>query len=104
MIVEERTYHVYTGKLAELTRVYEAEGTGVQQEILGRLIGAFTTDIGQLSCFVQIWAYDDFDDRSTRRARLAADPRWQAFLPKITPLIHTQHNRILVPTPFSPLR
>jgi hypothetical protein len=38
------------------------------------------------------------------RARLQADPRWQAFLAKIQPLIHTQQNRILVPTSFSPLR
>jgi hypothetical protein len=35
---------------------------------------------------------------------LQADERWKAFLAKIQPLIHTQRNRILVPTSFSPLR
>ncbi len=104
MIVEERTYHVYTGKLPELVKLYASEGIEVQQEILGNLVGAYTTDIGELSCYVSLWAYDDFAQREQRRAMLAADPRWQAFLPRIAPLIHTQRNRILVPTPFSPAR
>ena len=38
------------------------------------------------------------------RARLQADERWQGFLARIQPLIHTQQNRILVPTSFSPIR
>ena len=33
-----------------------------------------------------------------------ADEAWVAFLAKIQPLIHTQENRILIPTSFSPLR
>jgi len=104
MIVEQRDYHVYTGKLAELVRLYETEGIAVQQEILGGFIGAFTTEIGALSTYTSMWRYQSFDEREQRRARLQADERWKAFLPKIQPLIHTQQNRILVPTPFSPLR
>ena len=104
VIVEQRDYHVYTGKLPELVRLYETEGTAIQQEILGRLVGAFTTDIGDLSTYTHIWAYDDFAEREERRARLAADERWKDFLAKILPLIHTQRNRIMVPTSYSPLR
>ncbi|MCS7006894.1 MAG: NIPSNAP family protein [Thermoleophilia bacterium] len=104
MIVEERDYHVATGKLPELLRLYETEGVALAQEFLGRLVGAFTTDVGELSTYTHIWAYESYEDRAQRRARLQADPRWQAFLAKIQPLIHTQRNRILVPTSFSPLR
>jgi hypothetical protein len=104
MIVELRDYHAFTGKLPELVRLYETEGTAVQQEILGSFVGAFTTDVGELSTYTHIWAYEDFADREERRARLAADERWKAFLPKILPLIHTQRNRIMLPTSFSPLR
>ena len=104
MIVEERTYHVYTGKLPELVKLYATEGIELQQELLGNLVGAYTTDIGELSCYVSLWAYDDIAQREQRRAVLAADPRWQAFLPRIAPLIHMQRNRILLPTPFSPAR
>jgi hypothetical protein len=104
VIVEERTYHVHTGKLGEVVKLYADEGTQIQQEHLGNLIGAFTVDIGDLSSIVQMWGYDSLGERERRRAELQADPRWKAFLPRLQPLIHTQHNRILVPTSFSPIR
>jgi hypothetical protein len=104
MIVEERDYHVTTGKLAELVRLYETEGIELQKSYLGNLIAVFTTDIGALSTYTSLWAYDNFAEREERRARLQADDAWKAFLAKIQPLIHTQHNRILVPTSFSPLQ
>ena len=47
---------------------------------------------------------DRFNERAERRARLQARDDWKAFLAKIQPLIHTQQNRILIPTAFSPLR
>ena len=40
MIVEQRDYHVHTGKLPEVLRHYEQEGIPLQQEILGGLVGA----------------------------------------------------------------
>ena len=104
MIVEQRDYHVYTGKLPELVRLYETEGTALQQEFLGRFVGAFTTDVGELSTYTHMWAYESFADREERRALLQADERWKVFLAKIQPLIHTQANRILVPVPFSPIK
>jgi hypothetical protein len=104
VIVEQRDYHVYTGKLPELVRLYEMEGAALQQEFLGTFVGAFTTDVGELSTYTHLWAYASHADRDERRARLQADERWRAFLARIQPLIHTQRNRILVPTSFSPLR
>ncbi len=104
MIVEERTYHVFTGKLAEVVRLYAEEGTAVQQRHLGNLLGAFTVDIGDLSSIVQMWGYDSLEERERRRADLQADADWRSFLTRLTPLIHTQRNRILIPTSFSPIR
>ena len=52
MIVEERTYHVYTGRLPEVVGMYAEEGTAIQQEHLGNLIGAFTVDVGDVSSIV----------------------------------------------------
>ncbi len=104
MILEQRDYHVTTGKLSELLRLYETEGIAIQQEHLGGFVGAFTTDIGALSTYTSLWRYDSYAERERRRTRLQADERWQAFLGKIQPLIHAQQNRILVPTSFSPLR
>jgi NIPSNAP len=104
MIVEQRDYHVFTGKLNELVGLYEQEGIALQQQYLGGLIGVFTTDVGSLSTYTSMWGYPSFAEREQRRGRLQGDERWRAFLAKIQPLIHTQQNRILVPTSFSPLR
>ena len=104
MIVEQRDYHVFTGKLRELVQLYDTEGIALQREHLGQLVAAFTTDVGALSTYTSMWAYENHADREQRRDRLQADERWVAFLAKIQPLIHTQVNRILVPTSFSPLR
>jgi NIPSNAP len=104
VILEQRDYHVTTGKLAELVRLYDDEGIAIQEEYLGGFIGAFTTDVGALSTYTSLWRYDSHAEREQRRARLQADARWVEFLAKIQPLIHTQHNRILVPTSFSPLQ
>ena len=104
MIVEQRDYHVFTGKLNELVKLYETEGIELQQSYLGNLLGAYTTDIGALSTYTSMWGYDSFAEREERRAALQADDAWKAFLGKFQPLIHTQQNRILVPTSFSPVR
>lgn len=104
MIVEERTYHVHTGKLPEVVALYAEEGTAIQQRVLGNLIGAFTVDIGDLSSIVQLWGYESLAERERRRAQLQADPAWKELLTRLTPLIHTQRNRILIPTSFSPIQ
>lgn len=103
MIVEQRDYHVLTGKLPELVRLYADEGIAIQQEVLGGFLGAFTTDVGALSTYTSLWGYESYAEREQRRAVLQARGDWQAFLEKIQPLIHVQQNRILVPTSFSPI-
>jgi hypothetical protein len=97
VIVEERTYHVITGKLPQVVELYE-------QEYLGNLLGWFTVDVGELSSVVSLWGYEGYGERERRRAELLKDERWQAFLARLQPLLHTQWNRILVPTSFSPIR
>jgi NIPSNAP protein len=104
LIVEERTYHVFTGRLPEVVRMYTDEGTAIQQEHLGHLVGAYTVDVGDVSSIVHLWAYDSYAERERRRALLQADERWKDFLAKLQPLIHTQRTRMLLPTSYSPVR
>ena len=104
LIVEERTYHVLTGKLPEVVRLYADEGTSIQQEHLGNLVGAYTVDVGDVSSIVHLWGYDSYAERERRRALLQAEQRWKDFLPRLQPLIHTQRPRILLPTSYSPVR
>ena len=102
MIVEERTYSLNIGAVPKYLEQYEAEGLAVQRPILGRLVGYFSTEIGPLHQIVHLWAYKDLAERSERRARLMADPRWQAYALKTRPLQISQENKILIPAPFSP--
>jgi len=103
-ILEIREYHVYTGKLPELVRLYGQEGIEIQKEVLGGFVGAYTTEVGELSTYVHLWRYDSFEERLRRRGELQARDDWKAFLVNVTPLIHTQHNRILLPTAFSEMQ
>lgn len=104
MIVEERIYRIRNGRMNRYLQLVREEGLAIQQPILGQLVGYFTTEIGALSQVTHMWAYADLEDRRRRRQQLADDPRWQAFLPKLTENIEQAENRILLPTDFSPLR
>jgi hypothetical protein len=104
VIVEQRDYHIVTGRLPELVRLYEREGIAIQSEVLGGFLAAFTTDIGALSTYTSMWSYESFAERERRRALLQARDDGKAVLGPIQPLIHTQHNRILLPTAFSPIQ
>ena len=100
MIVEERIYTLQSRKVPDFLKCYEAEGMEVQLSILGRMVGYYSTEVGPLNQIVHMWAYDDLADRTQRRARLAADPRWLAFVDKVCVWIITQENKIRIPAPF----
>jgi hypothetical protein len=104
MIVDERTYTIHIGKMGEYLKLYQTEGLELQTKTLGHLIGYFVTEIGKMSTVVHLWAYDSMEERTKRRAALAANPAWQAYLAKMQPLVTAMENRILAPTAFSPLR
>jgi hypothetical protein len=104
MIIEERDYRVRHGKLAEFIELYSQHGLPIQQEHLGKFLGYFTTDIGELNHVVAWWQYDSLGDREARRERMAADPRWTDYLKMTNGMLDVQRSRILKPTAFSPLR
>jgi hypothetical protein len=103
VIVEMREYTMHPGKVSEYLRLYEAEGLSVQRSILGTMLGYFQTEIGPLNQVVHLWAYESFDEREQRRARLAEHPAWQAYLKKMRPLLAHQETRIMRPAPFMKL-
>jgi hypothetical protein len=101
MIVEMREYTLLAGKVPEYLQLYEREGLSIQREILGHLVGYYATEVGSaVNEVVHMWAYESFEDRKERRARLAADPGWQAYVQKVRPMLVEQRNRILTPAPF----
>ncbi|PRD55587.1 NIPSNAP family protein [Phyllobacterium myrsinacearum] len=103
MLYEIRTYRLKNGAIPEYLKVVGEIGITIQKKHLGNLIGYFSSEIGPINEIVHIWAFESLDDRQARRAQLAVDPEWQAFLPKIRDLIVTAENKIMSPAAFSPL-
>ncbi|MBL26008.1 MAG: NIPSNAP family protein [Rhodospirillaceae bacterium] len=104
MIVEQRTYTLHPGKLQEMLDVYTAEGMETHRRILGNQLGYFYTEIGPLNQVVHMYGYESLDDRARRRAELAADPTWQAYIKKGVTYFQDMESKILLPTSFSPIR
>lgn len=104
MIYDVRTYVLHPGKLPEYFRLYQAEGLAVQVKYLGDPFAYFQSHIGVQHQILHIWAYQSFDDRESRRAKLTADPAWQAYLGKILPLIQTMENKIMIAAPVWPVK
>jgi len=102
MIVEQRTYTLFPGKVPEYMKLYEEEGLAIQAPILGNLLGWYYTDFGPQNQIVHVWGYKSYEDRDKRRATLHASPEWKAFLQKILPLIRHQENKTLLPAAWSP--
>jgi len=104
MIIEQRIYELRPGSLHSFLEAYQAEGLAIQSEGLGRLLGYFVSEVGELNRVVQLWGFDSFEDRLQRRARLSADPQWRAFLGKVVTMVVSQRNELLSPVAFSPIR
>ena len=104
MLYEMRTYRLKVGVVTHYLRLVEEEGIAIQTRHLGKLVGYFSSEIGVLNEIVHIWAYSDLLDRQRRREKLAMDPEWQVFIPKIQVLIEVMENRILSPANFSPMQ
>lgn len=101
MIVELRTYVLHPGQQGAFLALMQGEGIAIERRILGQMLGFYASEIGTLNQIVHLWGYRDYDDRERRRAALAADAGWQAFVPKVLPMIRDMDNRILKPAPFA---
>ena len=102
MIYDHRTYICKPGMIPAHFALYEKSGMATQVRHLGAPVLYATTEVGDINSFVHIWAYKDLADRTVRRAAMAADPEWQAFIKAGRELgaIISQENKILVDAPF----
>lgn len=106
MLIEERCYVLHAEhNPATYLELYRQSGAlELQMKTLGRLLGYFVTEVGELNAVVHLWGYESFEERARRRALLAAEPVWQNYLSQIRPMLKSMNNRLLTPTEFSPIR
>lgn len=102
MIYDHRTYCCRPGTIKKHLALYANHGYAAQRRILGELVMFAQTETGDVNSFVHIWAYRDAADREARRAELATDPAWQAYLKKSAEAgyLVSQVNKIMVPAQF----
>lgn len=100
MYVEERMYTLVVGKANEYFKLYTEFGMAAQARHLPHMVGYYVTEVGMQNLITHMWAYDTLDQREKCRAAMQADPEWQAYLPKIRPLIVTQETKIHKCAPF----
>ncbi len=104
MIIEHRTDTFKPGTIDGWLEKYQSEGLPIQKRHLGQFVGLYLSEIGRVHQTVLIWAYDSLADRERRRAAMAADPDWQAFIGSVWALdaIQVQDVMIMNPAPCSP--
>jgi hypothetical protein len=103
MLCEQRTYQIQPGRAAAFLAFYEARGLPIITRY-ATLVGCWTKESGILNSIVFLWQYESYAHRSEQRAKLGADPEWQAFIPEMLPFLVHQEATFLVPASFSPKR
>lgn len=103
MIVEERIYTIQATKLGAFKQIIEGEAHKIQIEHLGQPVGYFFTEIGPLNQVIHLWGFKDMEDRAMRRKALQSDPRWKEPVSRLSALIVSQENKLLIPASFSPV-
>ena len=104
MLYDQRTYTCRPGMVRKQLELYAAHGFKPQTRHLGQPLLHAMTEVGDVNCFVHIWAYDSVDDRAKKRAAMQADPEWQTYLKLSNEAgyITRQQNSLLVRSPFLP--
>jgi hypothetical protein len=106
MLLDHRTYTVRPGTMAKHLDIYEKFGKEPQRRHLGEPLAYLITETGQINTYVHIWVYQDAADRSAKRAKMMADPDWQAYLAKSAEAgyLIKQENNLMTPAPFYPIK
>jgi hypothetical protein len=102
MIHELRTYTIHPAKFKDFGALTAKVGIKLRTKH-SKVVGYWTSEIGELNQVVHLWEYEDFDHRTRVRAALAKDQALQAqYVSKIRPMMQHQECMILVPVDFWP--
>lgn len=102
MIYEQQTYRTLPGRAPDFLQLYEEEGLRIITRH-ATLAGCWISDSGAMDTVTFLWAFKDHGHRGDQHAKLAVDPDWTDFLPKVLPLVAHREVTLLQPAEFSPL-
>jgi len=106
LIIDHRTYRIKAGHTQPHLQIYEEYGFAAQSRHLGQPFAYLYAETGDVNTVVHQWAYEDAADRARRRAAMAADPEWQAYVRKMldSNLLIEQKTSIMLPAKFAPIK
>ncbi len=104
MLLDVRAYTCRPGTMKKQLELYEKIGKEPQTRHLGQPLVYMTTETGDPNQYLHIWVYESAADRETKRAGMAADLDWIAYLQESAKLgaLDTQENKLMVPVDFFP--
>ncbi|NKB49063.1 MAG: hypothetical protein GKS02_06825 [Alphaproteobacteria bacterium] len=101
LLVEEQTISLVPGGLPKYWAAYEEHALAAISPLETNWIGCFFILIGGLHQVFNFWYFDDMADRQRRHNAVAMNPRWQAFLDQIRPLVVGRDSKLMTPAPVS---
>jgi hypothetical protein len=76
MIYELRTSTVRQRSLSEVVKAMSTVSLDIRRDKYGKLEGCWQTEIGPLNQVLELWSYQDLNQRARLLAELDANPRW----------------------------
>src|SRR5262245_3301395 len=96
MIYELRTSTVRQRSLSEVVKALSTVSLEIRENNYGKLEGCWQTEIGPLNQVLELWSYQDLNQRARLLAELDANPRWRAeYMPLLRPHLIRQDVRLL---------
>src|SRR5262245_14172304 len=107
MIYELRTSTVKQRSLAEAVKAAGTLSLEIRNDNYGKLEGCWQTEIGPLNRVMELWSYQDLNQRARLLGELSANPRWRAeYLRLFHPHLIREEIRLLneVRAPKAPVQ
>jgi hypothetical protein len=98
-LMELRIYTVRPRKMPEFVELFDRLAMPILLETLGNPIGFWTSVVGPLNQFIQLWAYDSLEDYERRFRARENHPDFArylgAYLAATEPLLVSQETRLI---------
>ena len=107
MIYELRTSTVRQRSLSEAVKATGIVSLEIRKDDYGKLEGCWQTEIGPLNQVMELWSYEDLNQRARLLAELYTNPRWNAERMRLfRPHLIREESRLLneVRAPKRPLQ
>ncbi|MFH1382130.1 MAG: NIPSNAP family protein [Chloroflexota bacterium] len=103
MVYEHRSYMLLPGKRAEFMEIFGKQLMPLFAKYGGKVVGTWWTDVGESNEFIYLLAFNDLGQRDDFWKTFRQDEAFQDYQRR-GPFVANATNKIIRPTPYSPLQ